>query len=174
MASYATPQNCLDRVDARRLGDLLLDDGTRVSPANILTNTRMLSVLADASGLIEAGLLRGGRYSVSDLSTLAVTTNNGNNLLIRICVDLAYGLLLEARAYSESEIGSMAPGYAKALAYLDRLSAGEWIFGTAPVIAASGVPPVVKLSTNVVLLTTAARRYFGDLDYQTDQTNRDQ
>jgi phage gp36-like protein len=163
--SYAQPQDAIDRIDVRRWGDLVLDNGVRATANQLLTNTRLIAVLNDASGLIDAALLRGGRYAPTDLQTLATTTNNGWYLLLRINVDIAYALALEARGYSESEIGSMAPGYAKALEYLDRLMEGQWIFGLAPVVAAGGVPKVVPLSNNITLLTQAARRYFGGLNY---------
>lgn len=171
--SYAAPSDFILRVDARRLGDLGLDDGTRVSPTNLLTNPRLQASLDDASGMIDAALLRGGRYQPSDLLHLNVNTSFGNNLLIRLCVDIAYGLLLEARGYSEVETVSMAPGYTKALAMIDRLSSGEWIFGLAPVIVAGGPGKIVPLSSNVTLLTqSAATRYFGDLGYQFPPSNQ--
>lgn len=168
--AYATPADFIARVDVRRLGDLGLDDGTRVSPSNLTTNTRLLASLNDASGLIDANLLRSGRYKHTDLTTLATTTDNANFFLIRITVDLAYGLMLEARGYSAEQTEDMAPGYAKALAYLDKLASGEWIFGTAPVVDAGGTH-IQALSTNVTLLTQGAERWFGNLNYQRNQAN---
>lgn len=165
--SYASPQDFIDRMDVRRLGDLGLDTGTRATPTQLLTNTRLQDSLDDASGMIDATLLRAGRYQPKDLTTLTGTTSFGNKLLIRITVNIAYGLLLEARGYSEEEQGSMAPGFTKALAYLDRLENGEWIFGIPPVIDAGGSAQNVNayLSSKVVLLTQATRRYFGGLNY---------
>ncbi len=167
--SYAQPQDAIDRIDVRRWGDLVLDTGKRATATQLLTNTRLVAVLNDAAGMIDAALLRSGRYTPADLQTLATTTDNGNFLLLRINVDLAYGLACEARGYSEAEVGAMAPGYLKALEYLERLALGDWIFGLAPVIAA-GNPTTAVLSRRVTLLSSAAFRYFGNLGYQFGQS----
>ena len=159
--AYATPTDFLNRVDVRRLGDLDNDTGTRDTPTQVLTNLRIQEALDDAAGMIDAALLKAGRYQPSDLLNLATTTTFGNSLLIRINVNLAYGLLLESRGFTADE----SPAYTKAMAYLGQLEEGEWIFGIAPVVNA-GRTGTTRLSANVVLLTTAARRYFGRLGYQ--------
>lgn len=162
--AYATPTDFLNRVDSRRLGDLGLDDGTRVSASNLLTNTRLQAALDDAAGVIDAHLLKGGRYQITDLTTLSSTTSYGNNLLIRLNVRLAYGNLLEARDIQPPR------SYDEALAELDKLADGQWIFGIAPVVAA-GRTVSQQLDTQLTLLTGASTRYFGQLDYQQTGSN---
>jgi phage gp36-like protein len=164
--SYATPSQMLTRYDARRLGDLVVDgDKTtpRATPTQLLSDPVLAEMLADASGLIDAALLVGGRYSPADLATLAAveaalpTPSSTFKLLVRLTCDLAYGLLVRRRGLGMD----LAPGYAEAAALLDRLSNGELIFDVAAVVEA-GRTRVVQLSRQIGHLSTLTR-VFGDL-----------
>jgi len=174
--SYAQPSDLIARYDVRRLGDLVNDDGTRASSSDLLNNNIIQMVLDEASGMIDAAIQRGQRYSPTDLATLLTATQisqpstniaaaslwNGQQLLFRLNCDLAYGLLVGRRAYSASDTEAQAPRYVEAMRLLERLENGEWIFTTSGALA-SGVPiPNVQISQNVQLLSSLYR-VFGDL-----------
>ena len=134
MASYATPANLIARKSALTLGDLVSDDGTRVSAANLLSDTRIQAALDSASGEIEAALLTGGRYEVTDLTGL---TGNSAAYLEQICCEIAMAFLFARKpTFSVDE-------YKAAMelqdAYLERLRKGEHVFNVAANIDA-GTP----------------------------------
>lgn len=99
MPSFATPAQFKERVDVRSLGDLAADDGTQVSSAGLLTDANIQAALDDASGDIESALRNAGRYTVADMAALA---NYTNKKLVRICVDLAVGYLVDRRLYGKT------------------------------------------------------------------------
>lgn len=66
--SYATNQQMIVRYDARRLGQLVRDDGTVVSQTDLLGDPILSAVLDDASGLVDMVARTGERYSTDDLS----------------------------------------------------------------------------------------------------------
>ena len=157
--AYATPSDWITRTDVRRLGDLANDTGVRATPTQLLTHARILAVLDDAAGLIDSAIMAGGRYSPADLAALGT---NSLALLVRLNCDLAYGMLLEAREYTQAEAASMSPGYARGLMLLTKLREGEWIFVTDGAIEA-GLPTTAELSADIQLITDKAHRYFGVL-----------
>ena len=167
--SYAIPADMLARYDARRLGDLVNDDSTRASTGALSTNANLQAALDDASGMLDAAIQRGQRYSPTDIANLIAAggspTNplyNSYKLLVRICCDLAYGLLVGRRAYNATDTAAQAPRYVEALRQLQLLENGEWIFVTQGALAA-GVPvPTVQLSSQIGLLSSISR-LFGDL-----------
>jgi phage gp36-like protein len=160
--SYATPSDMSARYDARRLGDLVGDDGLRVPAANLPANSALQTALDDASGMVDSEIQRGQRYSPIDLSTIMAAAPgdplySGRSLLVRLVCDLAYGLLVGRRAYNASDTQAQSPRYAEAVRILDRLGKGELIFPTQGALAA-GVPvPGVVLSQNVGLISSLSR-----------------
>lgn len=175
--SYAQITDMTGRYDTRRLGDLLADDGTRVT---VFTDNSILQmVLDEAAGMIDAAIQRGQRYTPTDILTIlsaiaptpplnsqaaitAASLWNAQQLLFRLNCDLAYGLLIARRGMNASDTESMAPRYVEAMRLLERLENGEWIFATQGALAA-GVPiPNIQISQNVQLLSSLYR-YFGDL-----------
>ena len=69
--SYASPQDLLDRYDARRVGDLATDSGTRLTESQILADSKVSTCMEDASGALIAAIKRGNRYTDDDLSLLS-------------------------------------------------------------------------------------------------------
>lgn len=159
--SYATISDLKTRYDNRRLGDLIKDDDTRATGSTLDNSTVLQAVLDDATGMIDSACLAGKRYTTDDLSGL---TGTDAALLIRICCDLAYGLLVRRRGFTEQEVAKLAPGYNEAMQILRQLRLGELVFNVAAVLEAGTMTRAI-FSKNVTLLSKASR-LFGDLDIQ--------
>ena len=159
MASYATPAQMKERFDVRILGDLVTDTDTRVSAANLLTDTNLQAALDDASGEIEAALLQGKRYTTADLEGLS---GNSAKYLARLTCEIAFGLLWERRPWYERDGREAAIERSKKA--LDLLRKGEHVFDVDGVKEA-GVPSVegpsrVELKNQNLLRTRLEGRYF--------------
>lgn len=150
--SYAAGSDMVKRYDVRRLGDLVSDTGTRV--VDPTTDPNLQAALDDAAGLIDAALLRGGRYQPADLSGLPANSSS-QALLFRINCDLAYGLLLQRRDLTAPKQVEVAYGL------LDRLAEGSMIFGAVQAAVNSGQPVNVRLDFDVSLISSLDR-VFGD------------
>lgn len=158
---YATVADLLARYDARTVGDLAGDAGSRVSAADLAdANTaggaNVAAALADASGQIEAACLRGGRYLPADLAAL---TGMSAKRLVRLTCRVTMLLLMERRPDSKW------PEWAKDVeAELDRVAKGERVFGLREVVDASVmgevVPPDAQPGPRPAL-SEVARRVFG-------------
>lgn len=124
MASYASGADLLARFDARTLGDLVSDSGTRVASGSLAADTNIVAALADASGEVEAALLMGERYSVANLEGL---TGNSLALLKRITCDCAMALLYGRRPEEAWADRRAAAEQVKAT-HLERLAKGDRVF----------------------------------------------
>lgn len=164
--AFITAAQFLNRYDARRVGDLVGDTGTRVDAGTLLTDTNLATILADASAFITAACRVSDRYSYDDLNNLATTSPYGPTayLLHRLTADLAMGLLLKRRAYAADDIAKQCPAYVEALQYIQLLREGERIFDTDGQ-AEAGLPEHEQFNLNPVdsppLSTQTAYRYFG-------------
>ena len=136
MAAYASISQLVERFDARTLGDLVSDDGTRVVEGLLSSNAKLTAALEDASGQIEAALLMGGRYATSDLTGL---TGNSAKYLIRLTCEIAFAMLWERRPYADDQ--RRAKALEKAEEHLEMLRKGSHIFDVSAVKTA-GVPSV--------------------------------
>lgn len=141
MAEYATRTEVIQFKDARDIGDLVADDGNRVSEANLATDSNFLLAIQAASGEIEAACLIGNRYTTSDLENL---TGNSAALLKRICADVTMKVLWDRR---EADQHGERRKYAieRAEKWLDQLRKGERVFNVTGVLDA-GVAGQVKPS----------------------------
>ena len=131
--AYATPADMATRYDVRTTGDLVEDDGTQESSANLLTNAKLLALLADASGEVESACLVAGRYTPADLQAL---TGNSQQFLVGLVCAITAQRLYERRWLEGDDV---LPRYEWAQQYLKKLSTGENIFAFAEV-AAAGLP----------------------------------
>jgi len=93
-SAYATGTDCIKYFDARFIGDLLADDGTRVAAGSIAADAKMVAALEAASGEVESAALKGARYRVADLQAM---TGMSLSLLKRTVCRLAIGALLWRR-----------------------------------------------------------------------------
>lgn len=122
--AYAAASDLIARYDARTLGDLVSDTGTRVASGSLAADPNIVAALDDASGEIEAALLMGERYSVADLAAL---TGNSLALLKRICCDCAMALIYGRRPEEQWADRRAAAEQVKAI-HLERLANGERVF----------------------------------------------
>lgn len=128
---YANGDDLLKRYDARVIGDLVSDNGTRVS-VNLNINSVLLGALDDASGMIESAVYVGKRYTAEHLSGL---TNNSLSLLKRLTCDLAFEYLRTRRANDVKQSQHVDDTFE----YLNRLRLGERVFDVAEVEAAGNM-----------------------------------
>ncbi|MEK9810000.1 MAG: phage protein Gp36 family protein, partial [Candidatus Nanopelagicales bacterium] len=92
--AYAAASDMQLRFDERTLAELVSDTDVAIDTADLATDTKLAAALDDASGVIDAALLTGGRYSAASLSGL---TGNSLALLKRLCCVLAMTFLRQRR-----------------------------------------------------------------------------
>lgn len=111
------------RHDFRQAGDLLNDDGTRVTTAAAFdANSEVTTGCMDASGMVEMYCLKGNKYSVAELQSL---TGASRNLLVKICVELAWWGLWERRHAGKPMLSTAL----WAFSVCESLESGAIIFG---------------------------------------------
>lgn len=115
--AYATAAQLLERYDARVLGEYAGDSGAVIAPGSLPANTRVIAALNDASAMIDAALMKSRKYTSANITAAGY-------LPIRMCCDLAAGLILEARMLPQEEVGQLVPRYKEARDWCDRLSVG--------------------------------------------------
>lgn len=164
--AFATAQDVVDRIDVRWLGDLILDDNTRGTEAQVLGSTRLAACLEDAAGIILAYALQGQRYSRTDLASL---TDEGLALLVRLNVDMAATLLAEGRQVPQADIEKTIPGYGRSMGLLQQLQLGNVIFEVAAA-ARAGIPDIAY-QTRGSNIACNARRLFGNVEQTEKQNN---
>lgn len=121
--AYATPQDLLNRYDARRVADLVSDAGSRTLAPQ--SSPVVAACLDDASGQVDAACRVAQRYTAAELSGL---TGNAQAMLVRLVCDLAYGMLVARRGYTANDAAVMAPREKFALDMLEALRRGERLF----------------------------------------------
>lgn len=163
---YATSSQFLERYDRRRVGELCRDNNTSATTGEIVSpDAVVLAMLNDASGMIDSAVRAGRRYSTSDLAALPT---NSNYLLVRLCCDLAYGLLVARRGYNATDQFAMSPLYTAALQTLEQLRNGERVFVTDGAMDA-GLPTTAVIGRDINHITAEASRHFGVLDTNPNQ-----
>jgi phage gp36-like protein len=144
--AFATAQDLTDRYDARTIGKYASDSAVPVPPSALATNRRVRAALADASGLIASACIKGRRYPVDVLTTLAADETDGA-LLRRMTCALAMAGLLAGRVGGVDEVEELVFGYKEALENLNSLRNGDLVFNleatlTATLPEATTGPPV--------------------------------
>lgn len=159
--SYASPQDLLDRYDARRVGDLATDSGTRLTESQILADSKVSTCMEDASGALIAAIKRGNRYTDDDLSLLS---GPSLSFLKRVVCDLSFAYLVMRRGYGADEVSAQAPGYKSAQEILKKLQDGELVFDLGSQKSA-GTPSFTIKTYSVdgesQLPSSTAKRLFG-------------
>lgn len=156
--SYADGDDLVSRYDIDMIRDLATDRES-VSREGIVTEPRVLTALADASGEVEVALRAGGQYTVAQLQSL---TGNSLNHLKQIVCGLAIAALFRRRpeAAERNYIEDITRDAREALRALKR---GENVFGLEAAIDAS-VPeltgPTAIDITNRNDLSSRMERYF--------------
>ena len=160
MAAYASNSDIIARYDARLLGDLCSDSGVRVAEANLEDDAKLTAALEDASGMVEAALLMGERYTTADLAGL---TGNSLNYLKRIVCEIAIYLLEDRRRYNKDD-ASRIRAFEKAEEHLEMLRKGSHVFNVemvkdAGLIDGTVGPTTVDLASSH-LVRYRTRRYY--------------
>jgi phage gp36-like protein len=174
MQALATVADLKARYDVRRLADLSSDTGVRMSPSDIDGSNTILQCLVDATAMILSAVRVSNRYTTADLYGDSSTTPDtpGSSMAVRLCCDLAFGLLTARRGYSAKELESMAPLFLSAQQQLELLRRGDRILDTYRVVngvvvadsavAEAGLPKSYRiLPGDDASLLTANNRYFG-------------
>lgn len=121
-ATYAQGSDLASRYDARLIGDLCEDAGTRVPANGVPHDPNVIIALNDAASMINAACQVSQRYTQAQLAAL---TGADQNLLYRLNCDLAFVFLCQRR-------GVKPPMYDEAFKRSDelltRLKQGELIF----------------------------------------------
>lgn len=103
--SYATNSDFLVRYDARLVGDLVRDDGSREYQGDLSSDTTLTAMLSDASAEIDANLFVGDRYTPAELTALSDTSLS---YLKRLNCDIALILLKRRRGrFDEKNDGAL-------------------------------------------------------------------
>ena len=163
MAIVAGIADLQDYVDWREIGDLISDSNEQISALDQVTtgtvyNTRLLRLLSRALAEITSVVLRGGRYSVADLTGL---TGNDRELLIGMQIEFVVTYLFERKPLYKPDL---LEAYRKAKSErLEMLGSGENVFNLPLVIEAGKVAidgaTTIDYSTNYNLVTDRVRGY---------------
>lgn len=167
MVPFITNAQILDRVDARWIGDNILDDGTTPSEGDLAdtgttAGARLEQLAVDASEELMGACAVAARYTEDDVRTY------GGNLLLKIMAGLVVGGVLGRRVRAAADQEAFSPMYKASLDYLEQLRRGERIFFNVPDVPEAGLPgtasmtPVPGLDAQP-LITCVAGRYMGDL-----------
>ncbi len=162
MAAYASIADMLKRYDVRTIGDLINDDGTAASSAEVLADADgiIAAALETASGEVESACFRGKRYTVTDLQGL---TGNQSALLKSLVCKLAFWFLWERRPVWDQDQYEQAKNAPRGM--LDRLKRGEDVFDIEAVKTA-GNPSVTGPTradlTNLNLIRDRLYKYYPD------------
>ncbi len=119
--AYVTPEQFLDRYDARDVGDLVSKDEFRVEGSALLNNSKLNSALEDASAIVRSGALVGRKYIEEELQQLA---KDKDAFLVQIVCDLTLGRLITGRSLT----AEVTPDVLRAEEWVALLRLGERIF----------------------------------------------
>lgn len=100
MTAFATAADMMNRYDVTTLGDICGDAGVRITPAQLPTNTKLLTALNSATGKIKANALRAGRYTVADLEGL---TGESKAYLADLTCRVAFWYLWQRKPYTDDQ-----------------------------------------------------------------------
>lgn len=135
MSAFASSSDMIARYDARTLGDLC-GDGSRVAEVDLGSSSKMTAALNTATGYVKAALLKGERYSETDLAAL---TGESLDFLKDVTCIFAFWFLWRRRKY----LGDKDPNRGEAKQQfedtLKMLNDGAWVLNvTANIEAGRG------------------------------------
>lgn len=126
VSSLCSVAEFLKRVDRQAVATLASDvKGTPVPDNMLATNPNIIAALMDASGVLEAAVATGAKYSAADLQLMAATVCVAQGMMFRIVTDLAWQFLFERRPNMNA---AMPPSMNRSLTWLDELAEGKKIF----------------------------------------------
>ena len=163
--SYASPNDLIERYDARILGDLCQDEGERITDVPmLLLSTKLLTALSDASGMVNSAALVGKRYTSTQLTNMI---GDAGGFIKRLTCDLAFAFLRQRRGYDVEQF----PTIQESFNYLDRLRLGERVFDIEEV-ESKGNPTSFAIPVYTVVsqnLMEDNNRYFPNRRWGRDQ-----
>lgn len=167
--TFATANNLVERFDHRLIGDLCSDDGNDLTLGQVLTDARVAAALDDASGEVLTNLQVGGNYTYEDLEGL---TGLNRSHLVRVCCDIAMGLLIQRRPNRVStEVADKIAE--KAREHIRQLRKGENIFGFPEKVEAGNLHASHMQATQLEglnLIPDRMHRYFPDQQQRSRRT----
>lgn len=141
--AYCSGSEFIALFDLRTVADLLGDNGKRYGvtppstdpdPTLVVAHPTLLSILMEASGMVEMACTKGERYMPIDLFNIWNTINltpsidtNTRHTLIGIVAGIGMWLLYNRRPNPNIQLSSRADF---AIKMLDRIALGELVFGT--------------------------------------------
>lgn len=170
---YCTVAFFLERYDVRTVAQYLSDNNVPLTPIEITTSPAMLALLQEASGIVEAFVLKGTRYSVADLQLLANLAVDGSpkanplnttEMLYGIVAGITMFLVWERRPLRYAQ-HPMPMRSELAWEQVKALGEGAQIFGLLETAQAGEPPP--QFMTNAQIFkrnfsSNQAKAYFGD------------
>jgi len=160
-SAYCTPAQAVLFIDWRWWADLLPPtDNREASSAAVQADPNLLEFLKEGAGLIEFAVMKGGRYTLTDIQAIVTQAGNASKKLASMNAQLSWATAHTAKNPLCNPEDLTAAKTAFML--LDELAAGEMIFPLQEVVDASMEhaipvwknPPPNKFSDQ-------ARRYFG-------------
>lgn len=167
--SYCSPQDVFARADVRLVADLLSDVGARVGgtqpdPNVVAQNTTLLTLIADATGDIEAACTVSSRYDPLDIQALlqASPPTAGSNYVRSLCARLVVAKLFDRRPDTKRPKPRQAEDAEKTL---QMLREGERVFPFLETQRAGVVDHGTESARTVyarrMVTNTHAARFFG-------------
>lgn len=142
--ALSQPSDMIARYDARTLGDLCSDDGSRVSKPDLATNAIMRVALDDATSMILAHLLKAERYTQEELAQVSA---EGQPYLVYLNCLVAWANLWRRRDMTKANESKYKLAIDEAAEKLDELRTGKTVLDLAPQKAAGRAdttPPAVS------------------------------
>ena len=126
--SYALQTDFTDRFDVRTASQLLSDTEEALTQDEVEGSERLLTLLKEASGEVEANALAGNRYRIAEgINDLDELTGNSLEFLKGLICTLAASKLYKRRP---DLLQKIAPDVEAARELLEQLRNGVLIFGT--------------------------------------------
>lgn len=122
-ASYLPVAEFLKRADARVVAQLCSDTGKPVAISDLASDPNLAAALLSASGMFEAAVFQGERYSMLDFQALP-NPSASLSLLYTLLTNVTMTLLFERRPEATKDSAVML----RAEAWLKALANGEKIF----------------------------------------------
>lgn len=154
--AYVTPAIMLTYYDNRILGDLCSDVNVRVTPTGLLTDPNLAQAISTGAGIINAAILVGQRYTITQVMAL---TGDDAALIQWLNAALAYCRLRSRRATKYDDIQDCKD----AAAMITALENGQAVLNIAANLEA-GLPqsgfPSLTIYAQTNLMRDHANRYF--------------
>ena len=161
---YASPQDFLNRYDVRTVGQLLNDSDTSpaLTQAQVLASAKLNALLMEASGDLEAAVIRGQRYTPTDLATIVSNAGVAKEWVVGLICAITAGKLCDRRFDRQEP----PPPAKRADEILELLGQGQRIIPTQESAAAGFQIPQLAppLPSGPCLVIEVARRYLGPLE----------